>query len=639
MLIAAWILEVLIVAAGIHLFLRFVRTTRGIRLIRGLFVSVIVGVVGLWGLSTYLDLQELEHILQGATGLIVVTFAIIFQPELRRAIAQLGESSLAGRLSRSGADTVATIVRAAQSMAAARIGAIIAFEREVSLSPYLEAGTELDCSVKARLIETIFHPGSPLHDGAVVVRRDRVTHAGCFLPLPQESPIDARLGTRHRAALGLTEDTDAVVLVVSEETGTISLAREGKMRLHVAPDQVEEELRQFIDTRSAQTKAGARTWKRDLIWMPASILLACGILYVAHQDIKTTETYNVTIAGVLPGNDLRPEGQRLLVSLPGEGYRLVRPEPNEDFPIQVSGSRAQLEELGNSLAGVLEIADPSWTGGPLALDEVRWRNPVLGLDYRWKDDAPNLEVDLFDSRRIQLTLDDVEIDDSQLNPRYELAAGARFDPAPRITLYGPSSEIGEASVAFEPIVLTETDLDERSEHLTLTPELVQRGFSLQGPPVSLVLPIGPARRDAGTVAMEIATVCMDPERTDELERWQLPAHALTARFTIQTSGLIPVNADPGSPAQLERFNRIRDFVEANLLVFVDLAELPPQREGRSVPVRWTWRERSPEALGLDLGELSGYEELDVRLDSDAEILLESRTPRPTSGGTQSGSRR
>jgi diadenylate cyclase len=197
-----WGLQILILAIGIHLFLRFVRTTRGNRLIRGLFLSVMVGVVGLWGFSRALHLEELEHLLRSSTGFIVVGFVVIFQSELRRGIAQLGEHSLLGLVQPSSDGVVREAVQAARSLAAVRRGALIVFERETALNSVLETGTAIDAEVRGSLLESLFHPETPLHDGAVVVRKDRVAAAGCIPPLSEGVLPSATMGTRHRAGLG-----------------------------------------------------------------------------------------------------------------------------------------------------------------------------------------------------------------------------------------------------------------------------------------------------------------------------------------------------------------------------------------------------------------------------------------------------
>jgi hypothetical protein len=180
---------------------------------------------------------------------------------------------------------------------------------------------------------------------------------------------------------------------------------------------------------------------------------------------------------------------------------------------------------------------------------------------------------------------------------------------------------------IEPITLGERDRSDRRLRIRLDERAAREGFALDDPP-EVVIPILPVRWEVDNVEKEIVLVSLDESRRMEVERWRLPVHAQTARFTIETSGLIPINADPGSPALLERFNTIRRFVEENLKVYVDVSELPPKGEGRSVPVRWTWRKEwreSLESLGLDRGTLGDREELNVRLESERVVLLEEST--------------
>ena len=649
MRILTWALQVLILTAGIHLFLRFVRTTRGNRMIRGLLVTVLGGVVGLWGLSELLELEELRHLLQISTGFIVVTLAIVFQPELRRAIAQLGERSILGRLMKSsGQDTVARVLRAAQAMASRRIGALIAFERETSLHNYIEEGTVIDSNANARLIESIFHPGTPLHDGAIIIRRDRVAAAGCIFPLPQEAEIDASMGTRHRAAMGLTEDTDAVVLVVSEETGRISVAREGRLATSIAPDQLEEELRSIISGREGGEDPLRRrvipislaAWKRDVVWLLGSALVACGVLYVAHQDILDTEEFNVRISAVSPTVRRQPMDGELLVLLPRESQVQISPARDQWFVVVGEGSRAQIDEIGTSLRGVLDIGSGDWAGGIVDLDLVRWENRVKGVSFRWRGDpAPDLKIEEYEETTRTISLDDVMVDARGLNGRYEFPrAQMSFRPSAEVTVRGPKSQLDRLGnglrLEFAPIVLTEETRTDFAVRLRLAASLLEERFSLvTDPPVEVVVPIFLASRDVDTLSKDIALICGDPSRTAELARWQLPATGQVARFTIWTRGLIP--ADAGTPGLQNLFTVIRRFVDENLMVFVDVSELPPAGEGRTVPVRWAWRKEWREnldALGLDGIGITDRHRLEVRLDSEEEILLEVRAPAPPETG-------
>ena len=640
MQLLAWTLQILILAAGIHLFLRFVRTTRGNRLIRGLFVSVMVGVVGLWGLATALGLEELEHLLQGSTGFIVVGFAIVFQSELRRGIAQLGEHSFVGRLMKTATpDTIRQVVQAARAMSARRDGALIAFERESNLHTVVETGTQVDADVQARVLESLFHPGGSLHDGAVVIRKDRVAAAGCFLPLSDDIRIDSSMGTRHRAALGLTEETDAVVLVVSEETGAISLAREGSLKKNIDKAHLEAQLRELLDAGGGdfgRREGGLflprwNALKRDIAWLPGSILLAWGILYVAHRDIQETRDFSIEVVDGALARRRTPKDGEILVRLGNEEDRLGR-LLTARHKVSITGTRSELQAFGGSLSGVLQVEDPEWAGGPLQLDQVQWAVPVDGVDVRWSSGRPpELVVVSYGTESRTLTLEDVVIDDTELNPRYEVRTDEiAFVPGPTIDLRGPEKglrSLGETQpLELEPLRLAAEDTEAIQRRLVLASRLRENGFSISPEtPVEVSVPIQAVSRPAGSITKEVVLVCLDANRAEELAQWTLPANAHTARFTIETSGLIPANADPGSPALVERFGTINKFVEENLRVYVDVAELPPRGEGRSAPIRWTWRRtwrESLDSLGIDEGTLGGGEELNVVLESERDILLE-----------------
>ncbi len=500
MRVLLWALQILILTAGIHLFLRFVRTTRGNPLIRGLFVAVLVGVLGLWGLSTALGLEELLYLLEGSTGFLVVGLVIVFQSELRRGIAQLGERSFAGRLARArSAEAVPEVVHAAHTLAARRWGALIAFERESSLHTTVETGSAIHAQASARLLESLFHPGGALHDGAVVIRQERIVAAGCFLPLPEKTELDASLGTRHHAALGLSEETDAVVLAVSEETGSISVARAGHLHLDIEPDRLETELRTLLETEGPNERPARRgllpaalgALRRDVGWLLGSLLLACGILYVSHQNIRETREFTVRVvdAGTLARRTPR-EGEILVLppEQPGENVRLKDPSPETRFRLAITGSRSQFDELGGSPRGTLEIDDPEWNGGELRLDDVRWEASVVGLGYRWSSgEGPKLSVERFDSRRIQLQAADVRVDDTALDPAFQIRLqDVVFEPGSNIAIHGPRTRMdllgGEIQLLLDPIVLSTEDRGEVREPVRLAPALVDqpRVFDQEG---------------------------------------------------------------------------------------------------------------------------------------------------------------
>ena len=217
--------DIAIIAFVSYQVINLIRGTRAAQMLMGLMV-----VFGTYLGSQYFELHTLNWVLDNFLSSMILVIVVIFQNDIRRALTQVG----AGR-SLAGADRVATgqfveeIVRAATLLASKRIGALVVIERDVGLNEYIEVGTRLDARMSRELLHSIFLTSSPIHDGAVIVQEGRITAAGCFLPLTGNPNVSKSLGTRHRAAIGLTEETDAVVLVVSEEEGKISLVREGRI--------------------------------------------------------------------------------------------------------------------------------------------------------------------------------------------------------------------------------------------------------------------------------------------------------------------------------------------------------------------------------------------------------------------------
>jgi diadenylate cyclase len=223
-----WIdaVDVLIVAFAVYQLLLMFKGTKALQMILGLVLVYLASRVALRG-----GLLTVNWVLQNLLGVWFLLIIILFQPELRRALATFG---LRSRLLRSfsrheEAHMIDEIVRASCSLAAKRMGAIIVLERGTKLSDYVDSGVPVEAVLSRRLLETIFYPGSPLHDGAVVIQGGRVAAASCFLPLTLTPDVNEELGTRHRAAIGLTEETDAIAIVVSEETGSVSLVRGGRI--------------------------------------------------------------------------------------------------------------------------------------------------------------------------------------------------------------------------------------------------------------------------------------------------------------------------------------------------------------------------------------------------------------------------
>ncbi len=220
------LLEIVVVSAVFYRILVLLAGTRAIQMLLGLFL-----LVGIYFLSRMLSLNLVRSLLENLFEFGAIAALVVFQPELRSALAHLGQNRLWRRFfSRLEETEVAQeIAQAGEELARAKVGAIIAIEGEVGLGEYAETGTPLQARVSAALLNTIFSPYSPLHDGAVIVRGDTIVAAGAILPLTQFPVVDKSMGTRHRAALGLSEETDALVVVVSEETSLISLAHRGRL--------------------------------------------------------------------------------------------------------------------------------------------------------------------------------------------------------------------------------------------------------------------------------------------------------------------------------------------------------------------------------------------------------------------------
>lgn len=222
------VIDVIATSILIYYVLLLIRGTRAVQILIGILV-----LLGLLGVATLFHLNLLGTILRLVLVGAAVTIPIVFQPELRRALEQIGRGGLFRMESEQGAAgraedrTIAALARTAFVLGRGRRGALIVIEQQSGLKEYCESGTMLRADISEELLLTIFAPASPLHDGAVIIREGRIEAAGCLLPLSEQSPARSRVGTRHRAALGLTEQTDAVVLVVSEQSGAITIARAG----------------------------------------------------------------------------------------------------------------------------------------------------------------------------------------------------------------------------------------------------------------------------------------------------------------------------------------------------------------------------------------------------------------------------
>ena len=235
------VIDILIVAIIIYELLLLTRHTRGSALLKGLFLLLVISL-----LSNLFGFVSLNWLLMAVLQNGAIVLVILFQPELRKALERMGRSRLMSKGSKKNPNTsntntiVSEIIQTLTDLSRRRVGALIVFERKTGLLDVIETGTRLNAEISAPLLENIFEPNTPLHDGAVVIRDEQIVAAACILPLAEASGVSRELGTRHRAAVGISENTDAIVLVVSEETGIISMARDGVLTRPLPTDQLED---------------------------------------------------------------------------------------------------------------------------------------------------------------------------------------------------------------------------------------------------------------------------------------------------------------------------------------------------------------------------------------------------------------
>ncbi len=241
----AWwevLIELAIIWLIVFLIVRFLQGTRGARAIRGLFVILILALV-IQVLGRGETFERLSFLYKSSLGFFALGLVVVFQPELRRALVRLGEASIfGGRGGLRKARVIDELLEAVGYASKNKIGLLVAMERQVGLRGVVEVGTTLDAVVSAELLNTIFWPGSALHDMGVVIRGDRVVAAGVQFPLAEGEQFSSELGSRHRAAIGLSQEVDALIIVVSEETGTISLAERGTLTRNLSVEQLRTHL-------------------------------------------------------------------------------------------------------------------------------------------------------------------------------------------------------------------------------------------------------------------------------------------------------------------------------------------------------------------------------------------------------------
>lgn len=267
------IIDVIIVTYLLYKVIGLVRETRAQQVLKGIVILLV-----LTPLSEWLQLDALNYILVNVMQIGIIALIIVFQPELRRVLEKMGRFNVSSIFKAEQGtgnfdmdEAIDSIAIAAGNMSFSKTGALIVIEKETKLGEIAGTGTAIDAVISSQLMENIFFHNSPLHDGAVIVRRNRVVAAGCYLPLTENNTIGKHFGTRHRAGIGISETADCVVVIVSEETGNISVAMSGRIESNFTPDSLKKKLAQELNPQKSQEKEGGKTivkrvkdkWKKE----------------------------------------------------------------------------------------------------------------------------------------------------------------------------------------------------------------------------------------------------------------------------------------------------------------------------------------------------------------------------------------
>ncbi|MEM9379398.1 MAG: diadenylate cyclase [Planctomycetota bacterium] len=600
------IVQILVLTVGIHVVLSFLRTTRGSGLIRGVAVAMVVIFGGLLGVARFFDLNELDFIVESVSGFVVVILAIVFQPELRRGIVSIGENPLLRRVIGSrGADVVDEVAAACVAMAKRKQGALIAFERQNSLDPYAQTAARIDSRVQRDLLDTIFYTGSALHDGAVIIREGRIACAMAILPLSENDQLASSVGTRHRAALGLTEETDAVVVAVSEETGLISVFQGGQMERRVVRDELADVLRARLGgddiaepSKSKRPSPAARVL-HALVANPGqklmSLLLAVGLFVLAFRSVTTSETFGVEVR-VEAGADARTTLSRgtLRFVLPSESLHVAAPAPATTFEIEVTAAHADFAEIAGGIGGVLQI-EPGWIGTEVQVpaDKITWgvEGARGNLDVRFKKpESLVLRIEEYGNAVVRPSIASFRpVEDGDTLEGLTPPAGKEVEPTslefnpPSVLLRGPKDEI--ARLAADPTQLHFEDITlekesefgfvervrlERSAH----PEIVLDGdLFLRGRLRQL-------EKLVTQVELDVALLSFDTEKAASPPPFDPPTATVTV--LIKTRNLFPDSLDEST--RIAMLTELLQFVRARGRVFVDVDAVDVNSNRASVEV-------------------------------------------------------
>lgn len=671
--------QILVLTVGSHIVLSFLRTTRGSGLIRGVVIALIVVFGALLGVARWLGLAELQFIVEGVTGFAVVILAIVFQPELRRGIISLGDNPLLSKVIGSRAkDVVDEVASACVSMAKRKRGALIAFERQTPLDPWTQTAQRVDSRVNRFLLDSIFHTDSALHDGAVIIREDRIAAAGAILPLSENDRLAQSVGTRHRAALGLTEETDAVVVAVSEETGLITVCQNGKMERRVLRDELGAVLRSRLggedDVKTSKKskaspdgRAGAAPGRRPIVavrWLKSlianpgqkamALAVGVGLFMLAFRSIRTSKEYSLEVR-VEAGEDAKstPTPGVLRIVLPSENLHLAWPVPGSSIVISATAAQADLALIDGQISGVLTV-DPEWAGTEKTIDpgDITWGvdRQVRGLDVELVRPGRSLliKTERYDEREITLSLASFGGKESantgpvpqelyiQTPTGTMLDTGSvEFNPSV-ITVRGPKESIDRLILApellaFEPVDLSRAAGTGFVEHLYPDrDEMKARGLGevTLGEDLFLRGRLVPRETVVGQLELEIALVSFRAASGDGRPRFLPPTEMVTAQ--VKTRGLIGEDLDESLQTTMRL--EILQFVREHARVFVDVdqaATAPGLRTAVEVgPLDAQWRQH----LGPLFGAAKNQPGASLRLELDESDRTVALTRAPEDKG-------
>lgn len=453
------IVDILVVAFLIYKVIMMVRSTSAARIAKSVLIILILA-----GVTQLLNMYLLNYILDKILEIGLVALIVVFQPELRRMLEKLGSKNVREILSvkeeqREIDRVIEQTVQACEIMAKERTGVLIVFERSIPLLEYQKSGTVVDACVSSELLRNLFFTKASLHDGAVIIRNDRIAAAGCVLPLTENHNISSDLGTRHRAGIGISEVSDAVVVIVSEETGTISVAISGMLKRHLAPQTLEKLLlNELAPQREEKTRNPLKLLRRKqkenkdakskILAFLLALVVSIVLWFYAVTVVNPDDT--ITISGI----SVQFEGTEALTS---QGLMLTGGDSTK-VSIKVSGRRSDLKELNNeTVTAIADVTRIAASGSYQLSWSVVWPSTVATGDISETSRAPS---------RISVTVSDIKENPEvpiELEYTGEPKTGYMIDKSnltlgtQSISVRGPAEEVNKIARAVVRVDVTDAD--------------------------------------------------------------------------------------------------------------------------------------------------------------------------------------